>query len=180
MTWLRLALIAAVVGLATAGMLAIRAHFVGQGRTEVQQRWDAQAAADRAAAAEHTSELERLARRDGARKQQEAERIAREQQALIADLSSRARRADARSRQLRDTITALNARDRALSGAGADARAAGGADGAAIVARELLGRCSERYTAVAADAGRYAAQVIGLQKYATMCQAVNVETGAQE
>lgn len=171
MNWLRLAIVAAVLAAAGAGMLMVRSHWIAEGRAEVQQRWTAQDEANRTAAAENALELQRIARRDETRRQEANERIARELKTRNAGLVQRARTADARNRELLDTIDALNARDLAMPSASADASSGSGPDGAAITARNLLGQCSSRYVAVAADAARYASQVIGLQQYATLCQA---------
>lgn len=171
MNWLRLALIGVVLTAAGAGVLKVRSHWIAEGSAEVQQRWDEQVKTDRATAAENALELQRIARRDETRRQEANERIARELKTRNAGLVQRARTADARNRELLDTIDALNASDLAMPSASADASSGSGPDGAAITARKLLGQCSSRYVAVAADAARYASQVIGLQQYATLCQA---------
>lgn len=175
MSWGRIAIIAAVLAIAGAGVLMVRANWMAEGGAKVQQRWDAQVSADRAAAAENALELQRIARRDETRRQEANERIARELKTRNAGLVQRARTADARNRELLDTIDALNARDLAMPSASADASSGSGPDGAAIAARNLLGQCSSRYVAVAADAARYASQVIGLQQYATLCQARSLD-----
>jgi len=168
--WLRLVVPVVLIALAVAAVAALRSHWVGLGSERVQQRWSAQVADDTAAAATHTAELQRLLRADETRKQLQAERIAHENALREKNLRVRVERAGARNRSLLDTIAALNAAS-AVPGAGADAGTATVADGGADIARELLGQCSSRYTAVAADADRYADQVTGLQGYAALCRA---------
>ncbi len=167
MSWIRLAIVAAVLGIVGTGVLMVRGHWIAQGSAEVQKRWDDQVQTDRATAAENALELQRIARRDETRKQEANERISRDLKTRNAGLVQRARTTDARNRELLDTIAALNARDLAMPSAGADAGPGSGPDGAAIAARNLLGQCSSRYIAVAADAARYASKVIGLQQYVT-------------
>lgn len=170
MSWLRtvgyLVLAAALAG----AVLATRAHLVGVGEQRVQARWDAQAKEDRRAAAENALELERLARASEARRQAQAEEIAREQATIAASLRTATARAEQRNRSLRDTIDRLNRRDAELSRAAANACAGSGPDGAAAEARELLGECSARRRELATEAGSLAGQVIGLQRYAAICQ----------
>lgn len=173
MNWLRIAIAAAVLAVAGAGVLVVRAHWMVEGGAKVQQRWDAQVSADRTAAAENALELQRLARRDETRKQEQTERIARELQDRNAHLLQRAGTLDARNRELLSAIAALDADVGAVPGTTADAGAPAGPDGPAITAREVLGRCVVRYGAVAQDAARAASQLIGLQQYvATVCHPV--------
>ncbi|WP_343590152.1 DUF2514 domain-containing protein [Paracidovorax wautersii] len=158
------------------GVRAWNAHLVAQGDKQgadrVQTAWDKDTArrdkadADaRAAAASQQAELERIARAAESAKQQEAERIARDQAQREGALRQSLALATTRNRGLLDTIAALNARDSAqLPGTAPDAGAAALAV-AARTARELLGQCSSRYTAVAADADRLANQVTGLQDF---------------
>lgn len=170
----KLAILAVALGLIALGIGRVRGHWIGVGEQRVQARWDAQAERDRAAAAENAAELERIARLAEVRKQTEAERIAREQEARLSGLAQRADAVDARNRGLLGTIAALNGRVRELSRATAHAGAAAVVDDPAVIARELLGQCSSRYAAVAADAGRLASQVMGLQQYAGLCLAQGV------
>ncbi len=170
MTWLRTTLYLLIAVVLAWAVLATRSHLVGVGEQRVQSRWDAQVAKDRAAAAENSLELERLARASEARRQAQAEEIAREQTSIATALRTAAARAEQRNRSLRDTIRRLNDRDAELSGAAADAGTGAGPDGSATEARELLGECSARRRDLAAEAGSLAGQVIGLQRYAAMCQ----------
>jgi hypothetical protein len=163
--WIRAALVGVVLAVAAGGVLMLRTHWIALGAAEVQARWDRQVADANAKAALAAQEFERQERLKDQTRQQENERIARENHARVADLEKRLRSTDARNRSLLDTIATLNARDAGLSGASPDAGAGPGADGPAAIARELLGRCASRYAAVAGDAGGLASQVIGLQQY---------------
>lgn len=167
--WVKFAIVALAMALAAGGVVALRGHWVSQGEQRIRKEWVAQDEHNARIAAENAAELQRLARRAETLKQEEAERIARDQETRLARLAKHAGVVDARNRSLLNTIAALNARDRELSRARADASAGPVADGAAATARELLGQCSSRYAAVAAEAGRLASQVIGLQQYARMC-----------
>lgn len=62
---------------------------------------------------------------------------------------------------LHDTIAALNRPAKT----GDAPQASAGTDDAAKVARELLGECASRYSAMAGEAGELAKQVIGLQGF---------------
>jgi hypothetical protein len=171
MNWIRIAIVAVALAAAGAGVLMVRAAWMAEGGAKVQQRWDAQVSADRAAVAENALELQRVARRDETRKQEQNERIARELQDRNARLSVRAGTLDARNRELLGAIAGLDADVGAVPRTAADAGAPAGPDGPAITAREVLGRCVVRYGAVAQDVARLASRVIGLQQYATLCQA---------
>lgn len=143
----------------------------GRGAAAVRQEWSA--ANDRAAAvnAQRAAEAERQRRDEEHAKQDQAERIARDTDQREADQRSRAVRAEQRNRSLLDTIASLNARNAELSRTSEDATARALAHEASA-ARELLGQCSSRYTAVAAAADGFRSQVIGLQDYvATVCVA---------
>lgn len=170
MAWLRTAGYLVLAAALAWAVLAMRAHLVAVGEQRVQARWDAQVEKDRRAAAENALELERLARASEARRQAQAEEIAREQASIAASLRTAAARAEQRNRSLRSTIDRLNRRDVELSRAAADAGAGPGPDGAAAVARDVLGECSTRRRELAAEAGSLAGQVIGLQRYAAICQ----------
>lgn len=170
MTWLRTAGYLVLAAALAWAVLATRAHLVGVGEQRVQTRWDAQVKEDRRAAAENALELERLARALEARRQAKAEEIAREQASIAANLRTAVDRALQRNRGLLGTIKKLNDRDAELSRAAANAGAGPRPDGAAAEARELLGECSTRRRELAAEAGSLAGQVIGLQRYAAICQ----------
>ena len=91
--------------------------------------------------------------------QAQVERIADEADKTQTKLVVRAAAAERSARGLRDEIARLNARP-----APTDPEASSYA-GEASAARELLGACSDRYTAVAKEADRIRDQVIGLQDY---------------
>lgn len=167
---MQLVAVASVLALAAVGVAMLRAHWVGVGAQGVQAAWDAQIAADRAAAAENAAELQRIARLDQTRKQEQADRIAHDQEQRLAALALSAGRTAARNRSLLGTIAALNGRVAELSRSGADAGTCAIADAHAVTARNLLGQCSSRYAAMAERAGELASQVIGLQQYAQLCQ----------
>ena len=82
------------------------------------------------------------------------------------------RRADAAERTadgLRGTIARLDTESRARRAEGTCAAAEREAD-AAATARELLSTCAGRYTAMAAEAGGLANQVMGLQDHVVVVQ----------
>lgn len=180
------------VVLSLAAVLAVRAwnaHLVAvgdaQGADRVRTEWataDAKRRADElqawAQAAQRQARAEAAARDDEQAKQIQAERIAREQIQREGALRTALGRADARNRSLLDTIAYLNAQYApgavGVPGTGQDAGAAALAD-AARTARELLGSCSRRYAAVAADADRLAIQVTGLQDFVRTVVPTTVE-----
>lgn len=98
-------------------------------------------------------------------KQQEAERIAREQVQREQKLQGTLDVATASNRSLHTTIAQLNANAAAaMSSSSAHASCSAELD-AATIARNALGACSNRYTAVAAVADQLAIQVTGLQDH---------------
>ncbi|MBF9263578.1 DUF2514 domain-containing protein [Paracidovorax cattleyae] len=178
---------------ALVGVEAWQSHLIAKGdargAARVQAAWrietarrdkaDADAAAD---AAHNQAEQERIARAAEQSKQQEVERVARDQAQREGALRQSLALATSRNRSLLDTIATLNARDAVqLSGTATDAGSAALAD-AARTARELLGQCSSRYTAVAANADRLANQVKGLQDFVRAVQqpAVGATAGATD
>lgn len=184
--------ILAAVVLALAAVLAVHAwnaHLVAvgdaQGAERVRTEWataEAKRRADElqawAQAAQRQARAEAAARDDEQAKQIQAERIAREQVQREGALRAALGRADARNRSLLDTIDRLNAQHASgaddVPGTGQDAGAASLID-AARTARELLGSCSRRYAAVAADADRLAIQVTGLQDFVRTVAPTTVE-----
>ncbi|WP_208508387.1 DUF2514 domain-containing protein [Variovorax paradoxus] len=176
------------------GVRAWNAHLVAegdaQGDSRVRAEWreadTKRQAAESAAAAQaqaESAERQRRAREEDQLKQQQAERNSREQAQREAALQSALARADSRNRGLLGTIADLNARAAAaaaaMSGAGQDSGAVAFI-GQASTARELLGQCSSRYTAVAADADGLRSQVIGLQDFvASVCSAPSNNNSAQ-
>ena len=115
-------------------------------------------------------ELKRLAaektRKEQA-KQLEAERVANDQ-AVREEKSRRALvAAEQRNRGLLNTIAQLNARaaDRADVPSTSTATSVATGAGEAATARELLGRCSTRYSELAGSADELRDQVVGLQDF---------------
>ncbi|BDR08605.1 DUF2514 domain-containing protein [Comamonas thiooxydans] len=159
------------------GARAWNSHLVAQGDAQgakrVQQAWD-QAEAKRQvaeSAASAKAALQRAADETAARvaeqsKQKETERIAHEQaqreQASRAALDT----ATSRNRSLLTTIAQLNANAAAakLSGPGSQSCSTADVDGA-TAARNALGECSSRYTALGGIADKLSGQVTGLQDY---------------
>lgn len=165
MSWLRLALIGALLAALAAGGAAIRSHFIGVGEARMQSRWNAQKAVDQA----ETLRLEQERSAEQLLKFKNAERITDEQQKLEDTRLRRIAAGDAVVDRLRNTIDTLNRRD--LSTAGGDPRAVALAEEAAT-ARQLFGSCSESYRRLAADADGLRDQVSGLQDFAlNVCQA---------
>ena len=178
-TWLRVALYAALISALVAGLDAWRQRLITkgqeQGAARVHAEWQAadnqrlqreKAAQAQAATARLAAEQE--ARRNEQARQHQAERIAHETAQREESLRTALTRADAHNRGLLNTIAQLNKRTAAsgidLPGAAAPA-AATACISEAATARQLLGQCSERYGAVAADAEQLRIQVIGLQDW---------------
>lgn len=170
-------LMAVVLALgAVLGVQAWNSHLVAKGDAQGAQRvrteWDtadtqreAEATTARMQAEKQAADAERAERAKEQAKQQEAERIAREQAQREQAMRSAMAAADARNRSLHTTIAQLNA-DAAARVPGAGQAACGAADiDGATAARNALGQCSSRYTAVAGVADQLAGQVAGLQDY---------------
>lgn len=166
------ALMAAVLALgAVVAVQDWNAHVYAQGEAagaaRVQQLWDTDTTrrnADTLAA--HLAAQQALRAQEAAY-QQEAERIAHETAQREAQLRAAGAAADARVRSLHTTIAQLNANAAALAQLPSDSAQACTTThlDAATTARELLGACSQRYAAVAAEAEHLSAQVTGLQDY---------------
>ncbi len=175
-------LIAAVLALSAVLSIQVwNAHLIAQGDEQgakrVRGEWTDAVNKQQAEAALAKAEAERQAREEETRKQKEAERIAREQVQREATWRAAIDRANARNSSLLNTIADLNARDAArLSEAGTHPGSDADID-ATTTARQLLGQCSQRYTAVAADADALAAKVTGLQDYVRV---MHGHTGEQD
>lgn len=149
-----------------------------RGADRVQTMWntaDAKRLADQKTAEAQTAmqraDAEMAARQAEQIKQQQAERNARDQAQRESALQATAVATAARNRSLLGTIAELDARNAELSRTVADARVTALAL-EANTARQLLGSCSSRYSAVAAEADGYRSQVIGLQDFVTtVCHA---------
>lgn len=162
-----------VTALLALGVRGWNAHLIAQGdergAARVLAEWDAWMAKNAAIAERQRADAERTARAKETAKQQEAERIARDQAQREASRRAAVDSLNARNRSLLGSIAALNARLADLSGAATDPRLAAVAREAAT-ARELLGSCSVRYAAVAADADGLRDQVNGLLDFVAIDQ----------
>ena len=114
--------------------------------------------------------------RDKRAERAEQQRMAREKEKKDHEQAQREKRlldrADAAERTadgLRGTIARLDTESRARRAEGTCAAAEREAD-AAATARELLSTCAGRYTAMAAEAGGLANQVMGLQDHVVVVQ----------
>lgn len=154
-TLVRLAIVAALIGLVTAAGMAVRSHLIGVGEARTQARWDQQKAVDQA----ETLRLERERSADQLIKFRNAERINDEQAKREALREQRIAVGSAVNRRLLDTIETLNRRD--MSAAGSDPGSVALAKGAAA-ARELFGSCNQAFLGMAAEADRLRDQVAGL------------------
>ena len=186
MSYRAIAILVLVMG-ALFGVKVWQSHLIAkgdaQGAARIQTRWNTAEAKrqgdEKVAAArleKERAEAESKARIADQIKQQTAERIAREQSEREASLRASLDRAESRNRGLLDTIADLNLRARARATADVPGTAASASTAAhvddATIARDLLGRCSQRYTSVAGDADGLRLQVIGLQAYvADVCLA---------
>lgn len=169
--WVLLALVAAAV---VAGVLAggftrvatvLLAVAIAAGSAGWELRDLRQADADRQAAQDRVDAVQ-AARADEKAKTTAAERIANDQATRQKATLDRALYAERAVQRLRDEIDRLNAGDLPEdAGAAAAAREA-------RAARDLLGRCGERYRAVDARAQQFGDQVTGLQAFvADVCGA---------
>jgi hypothetical protein len=166
MNWVRLAILAAVLAAVSAAGLALRAHWVGAGRAEVQAKWDAQQLADERAG----RALAIAAREEDNRKRINAERIADEQARQDKARALRIADLERSAHGMRDAIAKLDTDD--LSAAAADPRVAAVAE-RATTARRLLGSCQARYADVAATANRVRDQAAGLLDFTlTVCRSL--------
>ena len=178
--WLRIALWAALVlGLVWAfnawqQHLVAKGDAIGAGRVHAEwkeadnTRLQLEKANQAKAAATRLLEEQKARDQEQAR-QKTAERIAHETAQREESLRTAVARVDARNRSLLSTIDQLNKLQPATSGADMPGTAsqsqAAAWIGEATTARQLLGRCSERYAGVAADAEQLRSQVIGLQDW---------------
>lgn len=154
---LRLYLYAAAVLAVVGALWGYGYHQKKQGRDEVQAKFDAYIAkqtADTLQASLSNQETSLLKQKAVDRSRQNDHENAKKLAAVNARLSGTVA-------GLRDDIAALNNRTQAGDATEASARAYAEAK----TARELLGECSSRYTALAGEAGELAKQVIGLQGF---------------
>ena len=146
------------------GAARVKAEWTAADKVRLQREKDALAkAANERLIAEQKERVKEQAR------QQTAERIADETAQREKTWRADVARADARNHSLLRTIDQLNQRQPAAGGADMPSAGAAAQTAAcfseAAAARQLLGRCSERYAGVAADAEQLRIQVIGLQDW---------------
>lgn len=136
---------------------------VDEGRAEIQARWDEQSAAQSKAIVDAL-----LAKQESDAK---LSRQLQEQSNEHTETNRRRDLADAGARRelqrVRDALATarIGARERGDAPAPRPQ-----ADGAPSAAGELLGACAERLVELGGQAGKLAAQVIGLQAYARLAQ----------
>lgn len=170
-SWLLLALVAGVVvvGVLAGGITRAATVLLAVAITAGGAGWELrdlrQADVDRQAAKDQAKAV-LAARAEERAKTVNAERISRESTDRQKATLDRALYAERAVQRLRDEIAQLNARDLPEDpGAAAAAREA-------RAARDLLGRCSERYRAVDERAQQLGDQVIGLHEFvAEVCRA---------
>lgn len=167
----RIVAAAAIAAGLMAGWHWVSSHYYNQGAAAVQARWDEQREQDAAAATQ--AALERTAQERAKERDWRAhiDQLNQQNHALQAQLDGSRRSALNAQRVLHTTIASLRADLHAAGRATGTAPATAAALERARAAAELLGQCAGRYTGVAADADRLAAQVTGLQQYvAGVCQ----------
>lgn len=158
------------------GFKTWNAHLVAQGDAQgalrVQTLWDtaeARRKADEKEAAlramTQQAQAQAQVRAQEQAKQQEAERIAREQAQREQQLQGALAAATTSNRSLHTTIAQLNANAAAAMSSTAAPSSCSTELDAATTARNALGACSSRYTAVAGVADQLAIQVTGLQDH---------------
>lgn len=171
--WMALVLVALLAW----GTWTLRTHWMSAGRAEVQAQWDKQKEQDAATNAQESAAQAAAALAADRLKATQNEGISHEDAQYTQKLESSNARLSAANRGLLDTIARLNTQQR---GSGTNlspsAGTGGEPDDAAAVARELLGQCSSRYTAMAATSGDLARQVIGLQAWTRMARNDNSES----
>jgi hypothetical protein len=154
---LRLYIYAAAVLAIVGALWGYGHHQKQQGRADVQAKFDAYIAkqnADTLQASLANQETSLLKQKSVDRSRQNDFENAKKVAAANARLSGTVA-------GLHDTIAALNNRPKAGNTTEASARAYAEAK----TARDLLGECASRYTALAGEAGELAKQVIGLQGF---------------
>jgi len=169
MTKLKLILSGGLAVALIAALLLLRWHWIGVGEERIQAKWDAQVQQLQTAAAKHEADLLKQIRTQESQLNKTNERINLDyaQREGIAVIHSDA--ATAANNSLQQSITSA-AGHRGLPTPGQDSCTCAAAYADAAKARELLGRCSAEYTALAATTDGLANQVIGLRQYAVMCQ----------
>ena len=158
-----------LAGVLALGVTRCQEHYRDQGRTEVQDKWDAakredQRLAEKARSAKQTAERGKeqgMARKD--------EENARAQAKRDQDLQRRSADLQRSDDGMRGAITSANSASTGRRAAGTCPAADAEADDAAT-ARALLGTCTGRYRAMAEDAAGLATQVTDLQDHVVVVQ----------
>ena len=169
LAWIKLIGAVALLGAVALGLRNCSEGLREEGRMEVRAEW---IAADNQRKAEERKALidrQRNERAEEQRMARAAEEKDREQTHRENVLRRRADAAERTADGLRGTIARLDTESRARRAEGTCAAAEREAD-AAATARELLSTCAGRYTAMAAEAGGLANQVMGLQDHVVVVQ----------
>lgn len=160
---------AALLALGAAGVRGCQEHYRGQGRDEVQARWDAERREQARMAEAARAQRERAERE----KEQTMARAAEENARVQTEREEAVARGDAGVQRsadgLRGAIAGRDAASRARRAASTCPTADAEADEAAT-ARALLGACTGEYRELAKDAAALATQVIGLQDHIVVVQ----------
>ena len=158
MSWIRFAVMAAVVAALVAAGFALRSHFINQGQDIVRAEWNTQKLVDQA----ESLRLQQQANADQLIKFRNAERTTYESAIRQAATARRNAAATAADERLQHIIQTLNERD--LSATAGDPGATAIAR-KATVARELFGSCTAADRELAAEADGIRDQVAGLLDY---------------
>lgn len=160
---------AALLALAAVGVRSCQEHYRGEGRDEVQRRWDADRTeqartAERARA--NRSEDERAKETTMARGAEENARAQAKRDEAVASRDAGVQRS---LDGMRGAIARADGDSAARRAAGTCPAASAEADEAAT-ARALLGACTGRYRELDKEAAELASQVIGLQDHIMVVQ----------
>lgn len=167
--WLKLIGAVALLGAVALGLRNCAEGLREEGRMEVRAEWiaaDNQRELEERQAVIDKQRAERAEEQRMARKAEENDRAQAQREKRLLD---RAVAAEHTADGLRDTIAQRDAESRDRRSQGTCAAAEREADEAAA-ARGLLGACAGRYTELAAEAGRLADQVMGLQDHIVVVQ----------
>ena len=160
---------AALVGALLLGVRSCQEYYREQGREEVRTEWSSADNQRELEERQAVIDKQRAERAEEQRMAREKEKKDHEQAQREKRLLDRAVAAEHTADGLRGTIARLDTESRARRAEGTCAAAEREADDAAT-ARGLLGACAGRYTELAAEAGRLADQVMGLQDHIVVVQ----------
>ena len=160
---------AALVGALLLGVRSCQEYYREQGREEVRTEWSSADNQRELEEREAVIDKQRAERAEEQRMAREKVKKDHEQAQREKRLLDRAVAAEHTADGLRGTIARLDTESRARRAEGTCAAAEREAD-AAATARELLSTCAGRYTAMAAEAGGLANQVMGLQDHVVVVQ----------